>query len=123
PAPADPGAATVDRSFLNDGEALDPCQSLASFQNAQLLLLKCLRGCSSMVEQKLPKLKTRVRFPSPAPSALQSPSIEPHERQGLGLGHRGKIPDITQTAPGRFDDFGGIAAFQLDLVEQGQRAG
>ena len=26
-----------------------------------------LRGCSSMVEQELPKLKTRVRFPSPAP--------------------------------------------------------
>ena len=26
------------------------------------------RGCSSMVEQKLPKLTTRVRFPSPAPS-------------------------------------------------------
>ena len=24
-------------------------------------------GCSSMVERKLPKLKTRVRFPSPAP--------------------------------------------------------
>src|SRR5262249_40616368 len=24
-------------------------------------------GCSSMVEQKLPKLTTRVRFPSPAP--------------------------------------------------------
>ena len=31
--------------------------------------LKC--GCSSMVEQKLPKLTTRVRFPSPAP-------ISPH---------------------------------------------
>ena len=27
------------------------------------------RGCSSMVEQKLPKLTTRVRFPSPAPGA------------------------------------------------------
>src|SRR5947207_6904260 len=25
------------------------------------------RGCSSMAEQKLPKLTTRVRFPSPAP--------------------------------------------------------
>ena len=25
-------------------------------------------GCSSMAEQKLPKLTTRVRFPSPAPS-------------------------------------------------------
>jgi hypothetical protein len=26
-------------------------------------------GCSSMAEQKLPKLTTRVRFPSPAPDA------------------------------------------------------
>ncbi len=33
--------------------------------------VKCrLRGCSSMVEQKLPKLTTRVRFPSPAPFSL-----------------------------------------------------
>jgi hypothetical protein len=31
--------------------------------------VKCAcRGCSSMVEQKLPKLTTRVRFPSPAPA-------------------------------------------------------
>src|SRR5258708_32680891 len=30
------------------------------------------RGCSSMVERKLPKLKTRVRFPSPAPSQRTS---------------------------------------------------
>jgi hypothetical protein len=28
------------------------------------------RGCSSMAEQKLPKLTTRVRFPSPAPDFL-----------------------------------------------------
>src|SRR5689334_10405531 len=28
------------------------------------------RGCSSMVERKLPKLKTRVRFPSPAPNQM-----------------------------------------------------
>ena len=32
------------------------------------------RGCSSMVEQKLPKLTTRVRFPSPAPFPLMIPS-------------------------------------------------
>ena len=30
-------------------------------------LSRCSRGCSSMAEQKLPKLTTRVRFPSPAP--------------------------------------------------------
>ena len=29
-----------------------------------------VRGCSSVVEQELPKLQTRVRFPSPAPSAI-----------------------------------------------------
>ena len=28
---------------------------------------KPMRGCSSMVERQLPKLHTRVRFPSPAP--------------------------------------------------------
>jgi hypothetical protein len=28
---------------------------------------KAPRGCSSMVERQLPKLHTRVRFPSPAP--------------------------------------------------------
>jgi hypothetical protein len=44
--------------------------------------VKCaVRGCSSMVEQELPKLKTRVRSPSPAP-----PSTGRHiERQGIPL--------------------------------------
>ncbi len=31
------------------------------------------RGCSSMAERQLPKLNTRVRFPSPAPASAQSP--------------------------------------------------
>ena len=31
-----------------------------------LALPDCFRGCSSMVERQLPKLHTRVRFPSPA---------------------------------------------------------
>ena len=36
--------------------------------------VKCgARGCSSMVEQKLPKLTTRVRFPSPAPDFRRRP--------------------------------------------------
>ena len=35
------------------------------------------RGCSSMVEQKLPKLTTRVRFPSPAPNSLTSSYLRP----------------------------------------------
>ena len=36
--------------------------------NSRQTRVECRRrGCSSMVEQKLPKLTTRVRFPSPAP--------------------------------------------------------
>src|SRR5688572_25570170 len=41
------------------------------------------RGCSSMAERQLPKLHTRVRFPSPAPpfppekSAYSSPKLYP----------------------------------------------
>src|SRR5213079_1218714 len=39
------------------------------------------RGCSSMAEQKLPKLTTRVRFPSPAPPSqcpeAATPGSEP----------------------------------------------
>ena len=31
----------------------------------------CISGCSSMVERQLPKLHTRVRFPSPAPKFAQ----------------------------------------------------
>ena len=34
---------------------------------ARLAYLMCRRGCISMVEKQLPKLMTRVRFPSPAP--------------------------------------------------------
>ncbi len=53
------------------------------------------RGCSSMAEQKLPKLTTRVRFPSPAPTNPPFPRsdsrffgailcnrlLRPHEKQ------------------------------------------
>src|SRR5438105_12520356 len=42
--------------------------SLAS--PAALPIIGAGRGCSSMAEQKLPKLTTRVRFPSPAPEIL-----------------------------------------------------
>ena len=35
------------------------------FKNMHLKTMTC--GCSSMVEQELPKLTTRVRLPSPAP--------------------------------------------------------
>ena len=41
---------------------------LSKFVKQRETRVECeCRGCSSMVEQKLPKLTTRVRFPSPAP--------------------------------------------------------
>ena len=55
-------------------EIVDCCslQRLASRKfvlHARTSVKYAARGCSSMVEQKLPKLTTRVRFPSPAPVA------------------------------------------------------
>ena len=46
-------------------------------------------GCSSMVEQKLPKLTTRVRFPSPAPAipALQGASELRAAHPPMPVGH------------------------------------
>ena len=35
--------------------------------NGSCSIFTFVRGCSSMVEHQLPKLETRVRFPSPAP--------------------------------------------------------
>ena len=49
------------------------------------------RGCSSMVERQLPKLHTRVRFPSPAPAAAPGPFRFTVARPGLplcGVEHR-----------------------------------
>jgi hypothetical protein len=43
--------------------------------DARRVIIRALRGCSSMVERQLPKLHTRVRFPSPAPLVH-----EPHPR-------------------------------------------
>ena len=48
--------------------APSPWQSPRAPQKAMRDRLPPERGCSSMVEQKLPKLTTRVRFPSPAPA-------------------------------------------------------
>src|SRR5690606_4348727 len=48
--------------FIDGG----PATMASAASHDQAHGLKC--GCSSMVEQKLPKLTTRVRFPSPAPS-------------------------------------------------------
>ena|SRR5689334_18387559 len=41
-------------------------------QGPGLAYKRCQRGCSSMVEQKLPKLTTGVRFPSPAPALVKN---------------------------------------------------
>ena len=52
----------ISREFLMNSKAIH------KFAKSLPSRVKCrLRGCSSMVEQKLPKLTTRVRFPSPAP--------------------------------------------------------
>ena len=40
------------------------------------------RGCSSMVELQLPKLRVRVRFPSPAPTAARLASLGSHGSSG-----------------------------------------
>src|SRR6185436_18818154 len=45
---------TVDRHLDHDANCTDKIQRIS--------------GCSSMAERQLPKLHTRVRFPSPAPS-------------------------------------------------------
>ncbi len=66
----------------------------------QSTCLRCSKmfgcGCSSMAEQKLPKLTTRVRFPSPAPSKTGNPwlfefsaadSVDQERRGQLGGNH------------------------------------
>lgn len=47
-------------------------------------LLRQHRGRSSMVERQLPKLDTRVRFPSPAP-------LGHHRRYRFGVEHVDKL--------------------------------
>ncbi len=47
-------------------DRLDSCRAPQLESRGNGFPLVC--GCSSMVEQQLPKLNTRVRFPSPAPS-------------------------------------------------------
>ena len=64
-------SAMIGRAFsCSEGDAISHVvagvEKLASLSGWIYYQNHC--GCSSMVEQKLPKLKTRVRFPSPAPS-------------------------------------------------------
>ena len=51
--------------------------------------IKC--GCSSMVEQKLPKLTTGVRFPSPAPVPVLPPVSFLQQCTCLGSRHAVQI--------------------------------
>src|SRR6202012_2185728 len=48
------------------------------------------RGRSSMVERQLPKLHTRVRFPSPAPVLQACPGLSPifPDRSRVGFSRR-----------------------------------
>ena len=59
------------------------------------LILRDQGGRSSMAELKLPKLKTRVRFPSPAPSQrrliwTQAIAMSPPPTGDTGTGFRGR---------------------------------
>ena len=83
--PPDRPAATLGDEHPRAGSTGGPtrgCTEIAGFPERRLRRIKLAldrsprardlwgaRGCSSMVEQKLPKLTTRVRFPSPAPVA------------------------------------------------------
>ncbi len=51
---------------LGDGRS-GGCGPLAARSVITIMSGAAGRGCSSMAEQKLPKLQTGVRFPSPAP--------------------------------------------------------
>src|SRR5262249_46288135 len=51
------------------GARLEPFERISYKDSAARQALTRPCGCSSMVEQKLPKLTTRVRFPSPAPKS------------------------------------------------------
>ena len=63
-----------------------------SLPNPQSAIFNPERGCSSMAERQLPKLDTRVRFPSPAvvPAAMSLPqpksSLSPLIAYSRGLG-------------------------------------
>src|ERR1700738_4071826 len=71
-----------------------------------------VRGRSSMVERQLPKLHTRVRFPSPAPVS-RSPSLHlpsPLERRGYFIAARRAEDDLVGVA--------GVAPLGVELVGQ-----
>ena len=65
-------------------------------------------GCSSMVEQKLPKLTTRVRFPSPAP----------FYRPGIHRTLCFLVAPIADAIVGRFDSLHPLQIFRLRFLAE-----
>ena len=67
---ASAGTATRGPDVVDSMEARArvPCSGCTCVSELNCLLK---RGCSSMVERQLPKLHTRVRFPSPAPESIR----------------------------------------------------
>jgi CorA-like Mg2+ transporter protein len=61
------GSCNVPRETFS-GSHCTPAQSCLTTPARSWQAPRGPSGCSSMVEQKLPKLTTRVRFPSPAPN-------------------------------------------------------
>ncbi len=60
--------ATDCKSVLSEYAGSNPAPSTRQNLAAEVVVgFRFVRGCSSMVEPKPSKLKTRVRFPSPAP--------------------------------------------------------
>src|SRR5690625_2405888 len=80
------------------------------YQTARAVCSMSARGCSSMAEHQLPKLRTGVRFPSPAPIAYAlvsgPPSCGPLPRSGpLLRACIGGSPEPTREMfDDRFDD-------------------
>ena len=64
------GNPTYTKSYAKGDKNLRLIKDLGDKSQTNQRVTKC--GCSSMVERQLPKLHTRVRFPSPAP--IQSKS-------------------------------------------------
>jgi hypothetical protein len=66
---------------------------------------KFLRGCSSMVERQLPKLDTRVRFPSPALPPKGPGDLLPrrgrNDSAGLNLPRKVNLPNRLSETPQR----------------------
>ena len=87
-----------------------PCQG-GGRESEPRLPLHFLRGCSSMAELQPSKLATRVRFPSPAPSAI-------HRARGFAVvaqlveRHLAKVEVASPSLVYRSIFFAGVAQWQ-----------